>query len=372
MGAKKSLTRREALKHGALASGALLSGGGVGTVGATPGNGAGNGQNCDIVVPRDYESIQAAVDNANSGDSICLRPGTYSENVSVDVGVTLRGRTAPNSGRPAVIDGWVSLDAAGSKLHKTKVTRTTPFTASGFTPDPFGVRVTANDTTVANNIVTGLTDVASPSKWRAINGIQVFGRNQVSNVTIRNNEVRDTRKEVVGGLAGIKLQADQTTVDVAGNSITDLHSSGWVWGVVLAGSGSAEGYPKNVVVQKNTMERLNDGSVHNVDEERDAVPYPGSAFGIDNGAKANEATVTYNNLLAPNGMESKDSENRLVAECNWWGAKSGPTDSKNPDGTGTWAFERGDATIAFTPWLNAPAPSRSCIGGRDRGTGRGQ
>lgn len=367
-----SFTRRDVLKHSTLASGALITGGTVGTVGAKAGKGKGQGQKCDIVVPEDYDTIQAAVDNATSGDTICILPGTYSENVSVDVGVTLKGRTAPNSGRPAMIDGWVSLNADGSELHQTVVTRTSPFATSGFTPDPFGVRVTASNTTVADNIVTGLTDVADPSKWGAINGIQLFGGDQLSNVKIHNNEVRDTNKEVIGGVAGIKLQADLTGIDVTGNSVTDLHSSGWVWGIVLAGSSSAGDHPKKVRVQDNTMDRLNDGSVYDVDEERDTSPFPGSAFGIDTGAVASEATVKYNNLLAPNGAESKDQNNTLVAECNWWDAKSGPTNEDNPDGDGTWTLERGSAKIEFTPWLNAPAPSRSCVGGNDRGNGSDQ
>lgn len=372
MRANNSVTRRDVLKHGALASGALITGGAVGTVGAKPGEGKGQDQKCDIVVPEDYDTIQAAVDNATAGDTVCILPGTYAENVSVDVGVTLKGRTAPNSGRSAVIDGWVSLNSAGSELHRTVVTRTSPFTTAGFTPDPFGVRVTASNVTVANNIVTDLTDVGDPGKWGAINGIQVFGGDQVSNVTIRNNEVRDTNKTVVGGVAGIKLQADLTGIAVTGNSVTDLHSSGWVWGVVLAGSSSAGDHPKNVRVEDNTMDRLNDGSVYDVADGRDAVPYPGSAFGIDKGAEASEATVKYNNLLAPNGAESKDQDHTLVAECNWWGAKSGPTDEDNPAGDGTWALERGSAKIEYTPWLNAPAPSGSCVGGNDHGNGRGQ
>jgi len=378
---KNSVTRRDALKHGALASGALITGGAVGTAGAKPGNEKGKDQTCDVVVPEDYATIQAAVDNAASGDTICVLPGTYSENVSVDAGVTLRGRTAPNSGRPAVIDGWVSLDADGSELRRTVVTREEGFTTPGsFTPDPFGVRVTASETAVTNNVIHRLTDVPenmdadeSVTKWGTINGIQIFGSDQLSNVRIRNNEVRDTNKEVVGGVAGIKLQADLSGVEITGNSVTDLHSSGWVWGVVLAGSESANDHPKNVLVQDNTMDRLNDGSVYEVTEGRDGTPYPGSAFGIDGGAEADEATVKYNNLLAPNGAENKDEDNTLVAECNWWGASSGPYDGEdNPDGDGTWALERGAATIDFTPWLNAPAPSRSCVGGIDRGNGHGQ
>lgn len=359
-----SSTRRELLKQGAFATSALIAGGAVGTAGAK----LGKKQQCDIVVPEDYGTVQEAVDDANSGDAICIRPGTYPENVTVDVDVTLQGTTAPNSAKPAVIDGWVSLEADGSALRRLVVTRTSTFTASGFTPDPFGVRVTASDTVVADTVVHGLTDAAD-NEWAALNGIQVFGAEPLSNVTIRDNEVRDTTKDDVGGVAGIKLQADLTGVDITGNSVTDLHSSGWVWGVVLAGSGSADGYPKNVLVEDNTMDRLNDGSVYDVVEGRDARPYPGSAFGIDGGGNADEATVRYNNLLAPNGAESKDADNTLVAECNWWGTRSGPTHDDNPDGDGTWAFERGDGTIDYTPWLNAPAPSRSCVGGKETENG---
>ena len=362
---KISITRRAALKSGLLASGALVSGGAIGTAGATPGN----GNSADVVVPDDHGTIQAAVDAADDGDTICIRPGTYAEQVTVDTGVTLRGQTPPQSGNPTVVDGWVSLEADGAELHRVAVTRTTPFSTPGsFTPDPFGVRVTASETTVADTVVRDLTD-APQNKWGAINGVQVFGGDSVEDVKIRNNEIRDTDKDVVGGLAGIKLQADVTDVEVTDNVVTDLHSAGWAWGVVLAGSGSAGGRPESVHVQDNTMERLNDGSEYDVVESRDGVPYPGSAFGIDGGARADEATVKYNNLLAPNGVETKDDDSTLDAECNWWGAKSGPTHADNPDGEGTWAFERGAAEADYTPWLNAPSPSRSCTGGTDNGNG---
>jgi hypothetical protein len=44
------------------------------------------------------------------------------------------------------------------------------------------------------------------------------------------------------------------------------------------------------------------------------------------------------------------------------GDRSGPTDDGNPDATGTWALERGGATIDYTPWLTAPAPTQACNG----------
>lgn len=366
------ISRRAVLRNSAVATGGLIASGATGTIAATPGKGKSQNQKCELVVPDDYGTIQDAVDNSNSGTTICVEPGTYSENISVDAEVTIRGRTAPTSGRPAVIDGWISLDADGAELYRMVVTRTSQFTTSdGFTPDPFGVRVAASNTVIADNIIYDLTD-APNNNWGAINGIQVFGDEQLSNVMIRANEVRNTTKEVIGGVAGVKLQAAVTDVEITGNSVTDLHSPGWVWGVVLTGSSSTEGHPKKVLVEENTMDRLNDGSQFDVfegdNEGRASAPYPGSAFGIDEGAGADKATVRYNNLAAPNGAESKDENNTLVMECNWWGAKSGPTNNDNSDGEGSWAVERGDATIDFTPWLTAPAPSRACVGG----TGNGQ
>lgn len=44
-----------------------------------------------ITVPHDYSTIQEAIDDANGGDTIFVRAGTYYENVTVDKTVTLRG-----------------------------------------------------------------------------------------------------------------------------------------------------------------------------------------------------------------------------------------------------------------------------------------
>jgi hypothetical protein len=176
-----------------------------------------------------------------------------------------------------------------------------------------------------------------------------------------------------GGIAGVKLQAAVDGATVTGNHVVDHHSAGWAYGVVLTTSGSAPGSPSDVTVERNHLAGLNDGSVYDVftgvNDGRGAAPYPGSAFGIDGNAEASGATVVRNSLLAPNGVESKDGDATLVAKCNWWGSKTGPTHDGNPDGEGTWALERNGATIEYTPWLVAPAPSNACTGGTEPGNG---
>lgn len=319
---------------------------------------------CDETV-RDGDSIQDAIDEADSGDALCVRDGTYEEDLSADVpDLTIRGHAPAHSDSAAVIDGSVSLEADGVELHRVAVTRSADIGSSGV--DPFGVLVKASDTVVADTVVRSLT--GATDQWDSVNGIQVFGGDGITNVAVRDNAVTGFDNAAEGGVAGIKLQADVEGVSVTGNTVTDLHAAGWAWGVVLTHSTSHEGVPQDVVVEGNTMEGLNDGTVYawtDESENRAGTPFPGSAFGVDGEAEADEvASLQGNNLLAPNGAESKDEGATLDATCNWWGDESGPVHEENPDGEGTWALERGDADIDFEPWLTATAPSRACGGGQ--------
>jgi hypothetical protein len=372
------------LKQGAIASGILVSSG-AGIAGAQPGEGNGKAAKCDIVVPNDYGTIQEAVNNASAGDTICIRQGTYEERISIDKEVTLRGQNAPNSSNPATVDGRISVNSGGANttVRRLKITSSETFEGGTF-PDPFGVRVKASGVTVENNVIEDFTaDLSNGGGSFTLHGVQIFGETAISDITVRDNEIRGFESDGVpgewpkyGGIAGVKAQADVENVTVENNDVADHHSAGWVWGVVLTTSDSASGVPESVTVEKNDLSGLNDGSVYDVfaeaNERRGPAPYPDSAFENDGAADAREATVKQNNLLAPNGAESKDGDHTLVAECNWWGDRSGPTDDDNPDGTGTWALERGAATIDYTPWLTAPAPSNACNGGTKGNAGSGQ
>jgi len=50
-----------------------------------------------INVPADYTSIDAAINAANPGDTIFVAAGTYTENVTVDKSVTIKGASADNT-----------------------------------------------------------------------------------------------------------------------------------------------------------------------------------------------------------------------------------------------------------------------------------
>lgn len=344
---------------------------------------------CDLVVPDDEATIQTGVNTAGDGETICVEPGTYEETVEIATkNVTLHGRTAPHSGNPAILDGSFSVGSSGVTVRRFRITSSEVVTNDPF-PHPFGVRVTNSNVRIENNVIEGfqadLSDKSSEDDSFSIHGVQVFGAGDpdVSNVTIRNNVIRGFQSEGDpdnwprhGGIAGVKIQADVNGATITGNQITDHHSAGWVWGIVLTTSENAEGVPQNVTVEENHIDGLNDGSVYDVfdgrDQGRGAAPFPGSAVGIDGDALASGTTVRGNNLLAPNGAENKDEENELVAECNWWGSRSGPTADDNSGGKGTWVLEHSNTDktdIRYTPWLNAPAPSQACIGGKTPRTG---
>ncbi len=44
-----------------------------------------------IVVPDDYPTIQAAIDNANAGDTVFVKEGTYNETIVITKSISLIG-----------------------------------------------------------------------------------------------------------------------------------------------------------------------------------------------------------------------------------------------------------------------------------------
>src|SRR3972149_1143518 len=50
-----------------------------------------------IVVPDDYSTIQAAIDNANDGDSILVKPGIYFERLKISKSINVIGSGASST-----------------------------------------------------------------------------------------------------------------------------------------------------------------------------------------------------------------------------------------------------------------------------------
>jgi nitrous oxidase accessory protein len=95
--------------------------------------------------PADFHTIQEAVNNANAGDTILVKNGTYVGNVHVSKNLSLLGESQEST---IVGDGfWFSGNANGSKI--------SGFTISAFTPEYNGIVLDSlcNVTIYRNNIV---------------------------------------------------------------------------------------------------------------------------------------------------------------------------------------------------------------------------
>lgn len=355
-----------------------------------PGGANGSGQ-CDAAV-NPGGSIQDAVDAASSGDVICVKPGTYSQTPTVNKDVTLRGGNAPQSSNPAEVDGWIEVTGVGATVERINVAPTTTYVPSNWSRpgSPFGILVTASDVSVKNNVVEGLTGDAAADRKQTIslNGIQVFGgdaSNPLTGVVIAENVVGDLHNQGasgwsdLGGATALKVQGEVTEAYVRGNEVSNVHSAGWTWGLVLTPSGGPQGPPSGVVAKGNSFDKINEGAVYDVFADVGAAPYPGNAFGIDesdSGAddgNANGVDLQGNNFLeVPVGTVNKDTDETLDASCNYWGTVDGADDAIDADKSSAAAGEE----TTTEPWsVGRDGKGASCVGGsgpgNDPGPGNG-
>ena len=73
-----------------------------------------NKDNCDIRVPKQYSTIQAGIEAANSGDLVCVAKGNYDENVLVNKSIMLSGKGAVRIEADNVIIEGFEINGVGT------------------------------------------------------------------------------------------------------------------------------------------------------------------------------------------------------------------------------------------------------------------
>ncbi len=124
----------------------------------------------------EYESVQAAVDAAEPGDTVRVRPGQYRERITVDTAVTI---VAPDG---ATLNGTGFDDyAVAVEIEDDADAVVDGFTISGYT-DAVKAPSTTGDWEVRN------TEIRNPG-WHAVNAGRSDGDWRISNITIRNTTI---------------------------------------------------------------------------------------------------------------------------------------------------------------------------------------
>ncbi|MEV7022437.1 right-handed parallel beta-helix repeat-containing protein [Kitasatospora sp. NPDC093558] len=142
-----------------------------------------------LVVPRDFSTIQAAVDAAASGDTVVVRAGTYTEQVVVsgkDVNLRGAGNGAAVIKAPATLTSYGVNQAQNNRPVSTLVriahgahVRMTGFTVTGPVPcGPSGAGVSAMQDAVLDLSDSAVTDIhpdaSCPAQQAGGRGV-VFG-----------------------------------------------------------------------------------------------------------------------------------------------------------------------------------------------------
>jgi hypothetical protein len=240
---RSDVDRRTVLET--IGGGSLAVVGFGGTVSGKPGGGPTGTKNCDLVVPDDESSIQAGVDAASAGDTVCVKAGggPYEEQVVVNKDLTLRGVNEPTIRGPSDPSEF-TIPESGPTFEPA---------VFAFGGDESGGSVSGGET--VDVTVTGFDIDGEGEQPEARRGVGVLARNvsgAVSGNTVRNMGVGG--KETFGILAygdseleildndvseyergGIGVVGDggahpSPTAEVRGNTVTGSTGIGQAWG----------------------------------------------------------------------------------------------------------------------------------------------
>jgi parallel beta-helix repeat protein len=225
-----------------------------------------------IVVPDDYPNIQAAIDNANAGDTVYVKKGTYS--------YTGGGDDAIRIDKP--------LSLIGEDSQKTVITRT-----EGYIKYTYNViSITADNVTVSGFTIIGNWGLTGLSAGGS--GIKIIGNNIESSfwgIRGGGENCVISQNNLTGNDDGISSSSSNSVI--SGNNITGNHFSG-----ITIGS------CQNVTIKGNIISANGMGL-----DEGDGMGFGGLVFWTDaNNVRVYENNITDNQFGVRFSRSCNDSE----------------------------------------------------------------
>lgn len=328
-------------------------------------------------------TIQHAIDNATSDDTIIVHDGIYTEDLVVDTAnLTLKSVNGSGATTIQLVDVVEGIDIRGNADNFTLGGAGQGFTilsSAGAGTDrniqvvnnPSGVEISYNtiDTTggategisVGAAGATGLT-ISNNTFIAEVGDGSIWGP-RVVDVTVDDNTFTGPGGPPASGyaveFAGVTATSPST---ISGNTIT-----GYSMGIaIFNGEGTS-----NLVIDGNTITgckngiRLGQYSPYGAGDMT-TVRVTGNKL-IDNtigllvntgaNVKASEFVIKFNNISGSTTTGLKnDAAEQVTALNNWWGHDSGPTHAANTGGTGDAVSDNVD----YDPWLMAPLGTVEC------------
>jgi len=293
-----------------------------------------------------YTTIQDAVANASSGDTISVAPGTYTEagQIVISKSLTITGDPANKPVIKPAQDTAASGDSRGWFLVNSGVT----FNLNNVVLDGAGhkiwqaIRSHGSGTVESNTFQNILYEPSGPAYQGT--GI-VF---DTASMTVRDNSFTN-----IGRIGMFVFGSGVTAGVISGNTYTGKEAGDWLDYGVEVGGGAHATVTRNTISGNTGVAK--DGSISaGVLVTTFFAPgtqatitenfISGSTIGVVVGARASDTSVAtvFNNSLTANTKGVKSTAPLVDASANWWGTQT-------PVGVAGQV----SANVDYTPWLDS-------------------